>query len=103
MSTTTYPDAMQAAPHMHEVLLENDRVRVLGYRCNPGDRAELHSHPDNVVCHVEGAFRARATDQDGNSREFDVEPGVCLWSDAAAHVFESVGGEPARGLIIELK
>lgn len=103
IDTTRIGDAMQAAPDVHRVLLENDRVRVLEYRLRPGDRGDLHAHPDNVVYHLEGRFTARSTSPDGDAREFDVEPDMCLWSPASAHVFESIGGEEARGLIIELK
>lgn len=103
MDTSQIGDAVEVAPEYHEVLLENERVRVLEYRMRPGGRAELHSHPDNVVYHLEGTFTARATSPDGEAREFEVRPDMCLWSPASAHVFESVDGEPARGLIIELK
>lgn len=103
MTRTDIGDAIAVAPDMHTVLLDNDRVRVLEYAGGPGDRAEMHSHPDNVVYHLEGSCRARATGPDGQAREFDVEPGMCLWSPASAHIFEFVSGEPARGLIIELR
>lgn len=55
--TTPIPDAMEAAPDVHEVLLDNDRVRVLAYDVEPGDRAELHSHPDSVIYHLDGTSR----------------------------------------------
>lgn len=100
--TTPIPDAMEAAPDVHEVLLDNDRVRVLAYDMEPGDRAELHSHPDSVIYHLDGTFTARATSPDGDVQEFEISPGLCLFSPALAHVFESTDGEHARGLIIEL-
>jgi quercetin dioxygenase-like cupin family protein len=37
-------DAMTAAPHHHEVLLENDHVRVLDTRLPPGKRTPVHTH-----------------------------------------------------------
>lgn len=96
-------DAMEIAPDLHEVILENDRVRVLAYDMEPGDRAELHRHPDSVVYHLEGTCTARGTSPEGEAREFELEPGLCVFSPASAHVFEVVAGEPGRGLIIELK
>ncbi len=38
-------DATTAAPNHHEVLLENDRVRVLDTRIGPGERTPVHTHP----------------------------------------------------------
>jgi hypothetical protein len=37
-------DAMAKAPGHHEVLLENDKVRVLDTRVSPGDRTPVHAH-----------------------------------------------------------
>jgi quercetin dioxygenase-like cupin family protein len=37
-------DAMSAAPHHHEVLLENETVRVLDTRLAPGERTPVHTH-----------------------------------------------------------
>lgn len=42
-------DAVSVAPHIYSVLLENDRVRVLAIRTEPGAGSETHSHPDMVL------------------------------------------------------
>lgn len=103
MATTQVPDAIEAAADIHSVLLENERVRVLEYRIKPGEKAEMHSHPDNVIYHLKGTFTASSTPPEGDAREFDVEPGMCLWSPASAHTFENTNGDEGVGLIIELK
>ena len=39
-------DAVTVAPNNYKTLLENDRIRLLEYRGKPGDKTEMHSHPD---------------------------------------------------------
>ena len=41
-------DAAQIAPDVYKVVLENDRVRVLDARTEPGGTSQMHSHPDMV-------------------------------------------------------
>ena len=45
-------DAMIAAPDYHEVLLENDRVRVLDTRLGPGERTPVHTHASPAALYV---------------------------------------------------
>jgi hypothetical protein len=41
----THPlDAMRKAPGHHDVLLENEKVRILDRRLSPGDRTPVHAH-----------------------------------------------------------
>ncbi len=42
-------DAVQIAPHVYKVVLENEHVRVLDTRTGPGDSSEMNSHPNMVV------------------------------------------------------
>jgi hypothetical protein len=45
-------DALQAAPRHHQLILENDRVRVLDTRISPGDTVPVHTHRWPAVLHV---------------------------------------------------
>lgn len=103
MSETQIGDAIEEAAHMHEVLLENERVRVLEYQAEPGDTAALHTHPDGIIYHLEGVVTARDAPQGGEAHEFEINPGDVLWYPATAHVFEILEGDECRGLHIELK
>ena len=51
-------DAMVAAPEHHELLLENQRVRVLDSRIKPGEIVPVHTHRWASVL-VAQQFRAR--------------------------------------------
>ena len=44
-------------PDHYNVIFENDRVRVLSYSDQPGDRTHAHDHPDSVM------ITAAATDR----------------------------------------
>ena len=48
-SETQALDAMVAAPDHHEILLENDRVRVLDTRLGPGERTPIHTHASSAA------------------------------------------------------
>ena len=39
----------------NKVIMENDRVRVLGVLFKPNDKAVMRSHPDHVVYVLKGS------------------------------------------------
>ena len=96
-------DAVTAAPHMHKVLFENDRLLIVEYHGKPSDKAEMHSHPDGVLYHLEGKMKVRSIMLDGQVRELEIKPGDLMWSPARAHSLEFIEGEACRGLHIGLK
>jgi hypothetical protein len=79
-------DAMAAAPDHHQVLLENDQVRVLDTRSPPGATTPVHSHRWAGVLYVLSWSDFVRYDRDGNvvldSRTFASRPekGAALWS-----------------------
>jgi len=73
-------DAMLAAPEHHEILLENDRVRVLDTRLAPGDRTPIHTHKSSAALYVMSWSDFLRRDAEGNvivdSRSWDRQPTV---------------------------
>lgn len=59
-------DAVVAAPDNHEVLLENDSVRVLSVTLAPGEVEPLHSHRWPSVLHIQSA--GHFTDHDAKGQ-----------------------------------
>ena len=103
-------DAMTAAPDHHEVILENDHVRVLDTRLRPGERTPLHSHrwPSSLYVMSWSDFVRR--DAHGNiivdSRDWErlPQPGEALWSaPLVPHSVENVGAQELRIIAVELK
>ena len=96
-------DAVTAAPHMHRLLFENERLLVVEYHGKPGDKAGMHSHPDGVIYHLEGKMKLRSTTIEGQTRELEIKPGDIMWSPATKHDLEFIEGEKCRGIHIGLK
>ncbi len=103
-------DAMTAAPDHHEILFENDRVRVLDSRVKPGDATPIHTHRWPAVLQILGTSDFVRYDADGkvifDSRESEsvIEPGQTVWSPPLApHFVKNVGENEIRVISIEVK
>ena len=86
---------------LYRVVFENDRVRVLEYRDQPGDRTHPHRHPDSVM-YTLSSFRRRVS-SGGRAVEFDLPAGEVRWLSAQDHLGENIGETPTHTLFIELK
>ena len=93
--TTTDPDKYQ-------VIFENERVRVLEYRDDPGQRTSPHQHPDSVM-YTLSSFSRRLIAEDGASRVVDLPAGAVRWLDAQVHSGENIGDSPTHVIFVELK
>ena len=71
-------DAVEVAPDQYRVLFENDRVRLLEYRGQPGDKTAMHSHPDVLACADRGQVQIRDSRRSGfRSRAWRGRVHVC--------------------------
>jgi len=95
-------DAVTVAGHLYKVLLENDRVRVLEVRANPGVKTEMHTHPSQVAVAIsDGQYRF--TSPDGQSMEVELKAGQAMYLDPVEHTTEIIGTSEAHVLLVELK
>lgn len=88
-------------PDLYRVIFENDRVRVLEYRDEPGDQTHAHRHPDSVM-YTLSAFRRRVHAGD-RSVEVDLPAGAVRWVGAQEHSGHNIGETPTHTLFVELK
>jgi quercetin dioxygenase-like cupin family protein len=103
-------DAMVTAPDQHEMLFENERVRVLDSRIKPGETVPVHTHRWASVLYVLGTSDFIRNDTEGNA-VFDsrtaatnVKPGTVVWSPPLRpHSVENVGDIEIRVISVELK
>jgi hypothetical protein len=97
----SHDDPTVTDPSLYKLVFENERVRVLEYRDKPGDRTQLHRHPDSVMVTL-SAFQRRVTAED---RSVDVElaVGEVRWLGAQQHLGENIGGTPTHSIFVELK
>jgi quercetin dioxygenase-like cupin family protein len=93
--TTTDPDK-------YKVLFENERVRVLEYRDQPGQRTSPHRHPDSVMYTV-SSFQRRLVAESGASRDVEMAAGEVRWLDAQVHSGENIGQSATYVIFVELK
>lgn len=94
-------DPVVTNPDHYTVVFENDRVRVLEYTDEPGDKTTPHDHPDSVM-YTLSAFR-RCLSADGNERDVALEAGVAGWLPAQRHSGHNIGDTPTRVIFVELK
>ena len=95
-------DPTQTDPDKYKVVFENDRVRVLEYRDEPGQRTSPHDHPDSVMVTLSD-FDRRLIGSDGEGRDVTLERGLVRWLDAQTHSGENIGATPTHVLFVELK
>lgn len=103
-------DAMVAAPSHHEVLLENEHVRVLDTKLGPGESTHVHTHPWPSVLYVLSWSAFVRYDREGNvlldSRDWPSAPekGTTLWAaPLGPHSARNVGTGELRVIAVELK
>ena len=94
-------DPVESNPQFYKVIFENDRVRVLEYKDQPGDATTPHAHPDSIM-YTLTSFRRRLVHGD-DQRDVDIEAGTVRWLDAQQHHGENIGDTPTQPLFIELK
>jgi quercetin dioxygenase-like cupin family protein len=95
-------DATKVAPRVYKVLFENERARVLDVTMEPGDRSDMHSHPDYFVYLLSDA-KVRYTAPSGETAEREMPAGASMWREAEEHATENVGGTTLRALFFEPK
>ncbi len=95
-------DAVSVAPEVYTVLFENDRVRVLDVRADPGGTSPMHTHPDSVI-HALSDATLVVTSQQGETRTVEITAGATWWAPAAIHSVENVGTGDVHLIRVELK
>jgi hypothetical protein len=102
ISEAMIQDAVETDGDKYSVVLENERVRVLRYHDQPGDRTSQHAHPDYVL-YAESSFQRRLTFPDGRKLEVDVKAGSVSWMKGHVHIGENIGDTNTDVIIVELK
>lgn len=95
------PDPVESNPDHYTVIFENERVRVLEYRDDPGARTTLHRHPDSVM-YTLSSFRRRLY-MGELQRDVELQAGSVNWLSAQEHYGENIGDTPSHAIFVELK
>lgn len=94
-------DPVATNPDLYHVVFENDRVRVLEYRDEPGDRTTPHGHPDSVMITL-SSFRRRLYAGD-EERDVEMAAETVAWLPGQEHAGHNIGDTPTRVVFVELK
>jgi quercetin dioxygenase-like cupin family protein len=102
-------DAMRAAPEYHDLLFENEHVRVLEAHVGPGETVPVHTHCWPGTLYIIGVSDFVRRDPEGNvlldtRGTQQAPPGSCVWGGALTpHSLENVGTTELRNITFELK
>lgn len=85
-------DAVAIDPDVHNVLMENEHVRVFEARASHGRKSPMHTHPSLVLVSV-GSARVKLTLTDGKTSILDLKPGQVMWLENPEHSWELLAGD----------
>jgi quercetin dioxygenase-like cupin family protein len=94
-------DPIVTNPDNYRLVFENDRVRVLEYVDQPGDRTTPHQHPDSVM-YTLSTFKRRLHVRDAH-RDVELDAGGAHWLPAQEHAGENIGSSQTHVIFVELK
>ncbi len=96
-------DPVSVSPEIFTVLLENEAVRVVSYRLEPGEHDEWHTHPAKVSYTVSGGTLRIHLD-DGSSFVVEEKSNTATWMDRLGkHYAENIGNTTVHIVLVEVK
>lgn len=96
-------DPAKLAPQLYKVVLDNDCVRVIDYRLQPGEKEPMHSHPSGVVVYFFTDAKMRGSSPDGKTTEIFNKAGEVIWREPVTHFGENIGSNEIHTLLVEPK
>jgi hypothetical protein len=113
LGVETWPDeldAVIACGQHHRLAMENEQVRVLETRIEPGETVALHTHQWPAAYYVLSWSDFVRRDQHGEVcldtrvAGLSFEPGHAMWSGALSpHTLENVGDRTIHMISVEIK
>lgn len=94
-------DPVASNPTLYSVIFENERVRVLEYRDQPGAQSVAHDHPDSVMITL-SAFQRELSAGDRRV-EVELPAHAARWLGAQNHSGRNTGTTQTHCLFVELK
>jgi quercetin dioxygenase-like cupin family protein len=96
------PDPLDVAPGNYKLVFENERVRVLSFHAEPGQKWGLHSHPDAVVVSLDN-YTVRNVVPGAEPTLREAHRGDAAWIPARSHTGENAGDSSMDCILVELK
>lgn len=104
-------DGVIAAPEHHKVIFENERVRVVELKVEPGATVPVHTHRWATVNYVINPSNFLSFDAEGNLKldsrtgKTDIKQGGVFYLPPfpEPHSVENIGTSEMHGIAVELK
>jgi|GEM_PF-4514163 len=94
-------EAVQIDPDSHQVVFENEHVRVIENLSSAGKTSPMHTHGSMLIVSLDLA-RLRVTLPGGESSIVDLRPGQVMWTDDPEHAWQLLAGQ-LHVIAIEVK
>jgi len=95
-------DAVKLDPKHNEVLLENNRVRVVRIHFSPGESGPMVDKRPRVIVVLTDSH-ATVTLPDGHSEVRDAKAGTVYFGNAGRQATNNIGTTPLENVVVELK
>jgi beta-alanine degradation protein BauB len=97
-----YDDIVAIAPESHEVIFENDTIRVLKVTVPPGGMVGRHRNPENIN-YILKSGTLRLTELSGSVVDVQLSEGQVIPAPKGSHAVENIGDTEIQTVCIELK
>lgn len=87
---------------IENLLLDNDKVKVVENIRHPGYLAKMHTHKAYIAYFFDSC-KIKITTPDGKTQEKDIPAGKLVWSNGITHEVEVLGNTDLHTLHIEFK
>ena len=95
-------DIVTLSPDVHQVLFENDTIRLLEVTVKPGVKVPMHTNPENIN-YILAAGTLRLIDANGSVVDVQLAERQVIPAPVGRHAVENIGQTEVRTLCIELK
>ncbi len=99
----SFLDVLKVPNSGYDLLMENEKVRVMDMKLKPGQKSPMHNHPNDHVVYVFRDAKLKLSFPNGNNDEFELKTGQVLWIEAGSHETENIGTTKAHNLVTEIK
>lgn len=96
------PDPAKVASNVYKKLFENSVIRVFDVRFKPGDRADMHWHPNHFAYIFEDGS-LEVSPPKGDQMKMDAKRGDVAWMDTGHHQAINRGKTDFHALVVEFK
>ncbi len=100
---TNIPDVLKVTNSGYNLIMDNEKVRVMEMRLKPGQKSPMHNHPSDHVVYVFNDAKFKLSFPDGKMAEFDLKAGQALWIESGPHETENIGVTEGHNLVTEIK